>query len=365
MSTTDLSTRPTTGAAPDVDGTPGPLPHPAGLPAGVTVRPYAGAADHPGMVAAGNAWRVAMGFLELMTLASHDVFYANIANCDPLADCVVAERGGAIVGYARVEWADARDGERTYSTILIAAPDPDRPAIIDALFDGAEARAAEISVGQATDLPRILDAFASGADTEAIAATERRGYLVVRRGYEMVRPHLDAIPDVPIPPGLEVRPVRPEHLRAIWEADVEAFRDHWGAASDDSPEAWERFRADPLADPTLWRVAWDGDEVAGQVRAYVDPEANARTGRLTGWTESISVRRPWRRRGLARALLADSLRAIRDRGMEEAALGVDAGNETGALALYESLGFEVHRTEFIFHRPMPARDGAARDGSSR
>jgi mycothiol synthase len=150
-----------------------------------------------------------------------------------------------------------------------------------------------------------------------------------------------------------VRPVRPEHLRAIWEADVEAFRDHWGVGSDDSPESWERFLSDPLADHALWRVAWDGDQVAGQVRSYVDAEANAGTGRLTGWTEYISVRRPWRRRGLARALLADSLRAVRDAGMTEAALGVDAGNETGALALYESLGFVVHRSELIFHRPMP------------
>ncbi len=207
----------------------------------------------------------------------------------------------------------------------------------------------------------MLDAFSPGADAELIAASERRGYVVVRRGYEMVRADLEAIPDVPLPDGLETRLVRPEHLRAIWEADVEAFRDHWGA-SDGSEEAWARFLADPLADPSLWRVAWDGDEVAGQVRSYIDAETNARTGRLIGWTESISVRRPWRRRGLARALLADSLRAVRDRGMREAALNVDAGNETGALALYESLGFRVHRSEIIFHRPMPAAGAGAGAG---
>jgi ribosomal protein S18 acetylase RimI-like enzyme len=311
------------------------------------------------MAEAGNAWRTAMGFLELVTLETMTADYANLTNSDPFADCTIAERDGTAVGYARVEWGDTRDGERTYGTIVIVGPDPDRPAVIDALLERAEARAAEISAGQTTDLPRILDAFASGADAEAIAACERRGYAVVRRGYEMVRPDLEDIPDVPLPAGLEVRPVLPEHLRAIWEADVEAFRDHWGAA-DDSHAYWERFRADPLADPTLWRIAWDGEEVAGQVRAYIDPESNARTGRLTGWTEYISVRRPWRRRGLARALLADSLRAVRDAGMTEAALSVDAGNENGALALYESLGFAVHRSEVIFHRPMPApRDGSA------
>jgi mycothiol synthase len=385
MTTTDRSTR--ARASGSDDGTPASsLLHPAGaptpaplrapgLPAGVALRPYAGPEDHPGMVAAGNAWRTAMGFLELVTVASQDAFYANMANCDPRTDCVVAERDGAIAGYARVEWADARDGERTYGMTLIVAPCPDRPALIEALLDGAESRSIEIAAGQETDRPRVLDAFAPGKDAEFVEAYERRGYVAVRRGFEMVRPDLVGIPDVPLPHGLEIRPVLPEHMRAIYDASTEAFRDHWGGW-DDSEERWQHFIADPLADASLWRVAWDGDQVAGQVRSYVDAETNARTGRLTGWTESISVRRPWRRRGLARALLADSLRAVRDRGMREAALHVDAGNETGALALYESLGFVVHRSEVIFHRPMPVAgagvasaergaEGAAEGGADR
>ena len=364
----DMTAHDTAGrsGAPGSDGgtPPSSLPRPAGLPPGVGIRPYAGPSDHPGMVAAGNAWRTATGFLELVTVASQDAFYANIANCDPRTDCFIAERGEAVVGYCRVQWHDGRDGERRYGITLIAAPDPDRRGIVDALYDLAERRLADIAAGQRTDRRRVLDAFAPGADALLIAATESRGYAVVRRGYEMVRPDLEGIPDVPLPAGLEVRPVRQEDLRAIWEADVEAFRDHFGG-SDGSDEAWERFRLDPLADPTLWRVAWDGDQVAGQVRSYIDAETNARTGRLTGWTEYISVRRPWRRRGLARALLADSLRAVRDAGMTEAALGVDAGNETGALALYESLGFAVHRTELIYERPAPGYDaGMVPDAST-
>ena len=183
-------------------GTPTPaLLAAVGLPPGVRLRPYAGPEDHPGMVAAGNAWRTAMGFLELVTVASQDAFYANMANCDPRVDCFIAERDGAIVGYSRVEWADARDGERTYGTTLIVAPDPDRPAVIDALFDMAEARSIQVAAGQATDRPRVLDAFSPGADGELIAATERRGYVVVRRGYEMVRADLEADPGRPAPRG--------------------------------------------------------------------------------------------------------------------------------------------------------------------
>ena len=100
----------------------------------------------------------------------------------------------------------------------------------------------------------------------------------------------------------------------------------------------------PNLDTNLWRVAWDGDEVAGSVMTFVWPEENERLGLSRGWLEHVSVRRAWRKRGLATALIADSLRVLRDLGLAEAALGVDSQNPTGALRLYESLGFRRHKT---------------------
>ena len=96
----------------------------------------------------------------------------------------------------------------------------------------------------------------------------------------------------------------------------------------------------PSSTPALWVVAWDGDEVAGVVQTWIWPEENERLGVKRGWLEHISVRRPWRRRGLGRALTAESLRRLRDAGMDDAMLGVDSENPTGALGLYEGLGFE-------------------------
>ena len=83
---------------------------------------------------------------------------------------------------------------------------------------------------------------------------------------------------------------------------------------------------------------------------YVFPEENEKLGIQRGWLEHISVRRPYRRRGLAGALIADSMRALRDRGLEEAALGVDAENPSGALHLYESFGFRRHRTGIAYRK---------------
>ena len=67
--------------------------------------------------------------------------------------------------------------------------------------------------------------------------------------------------------------------------------------------------------------------------------ANAAHNRLRGLVDNLGVRRPWRKRGLGRALLVASLRGLRERGQTEVALGVDAENLSGALRLYESVGF--------------------------
>ena len=71
-----------------------------------------------------------------------------------------------------------------------------------------------------------------------------------------------------------------------------------------------------------------------------------------GWLGQVSVRRPWRRQGVGAAIIAASLRTFRDKGMTHAGLGVDAENPTGALALYEKLGFERHHTWGIYRKDL-------------
>jgi ribosomal protein S18 acetylase RimI-like enzyme len=168
----------------------------------------------------------------------------------------------------------------------------------------------------------------------------------------MVRPNLDDLAPAPLPDGLEIREVRPEHLPAIWAAHVEAMRDHWGAVEPDDA-TYQQFLTDPMtSDSSLWRVAWDGDEVAGQVRSFINPEENARRGTRRGHTEFISVRRPWRRRGLARALIAASFPLLRARGMTEATLGVDTENPSGAFRVYESCGFVAVSRDTTYRKPL-------------
>jgi len=157
-----------------------------------------------------------------------------------------------------------------------------------------------------------------------------------------------------MPPGLEMRPVELEQYRLIWEASEEAFRDHWGFSP--SEEAYYReWLEDPVIfQPALWQIAWDieRDEVAGQVRTFIDELENETHNRWRGYTEFISVRRPYRRRGLARALISESLRVLKARGMTESALTVDTESLTGATRIYEDCGFTVESRSTSYHKPL-------------
>jgi mycothiol synthase len=193
----------------------------------------------------------------------------------------------------------------------------------------------------------------SGTDTVAAigAFAAAMGYTPYRYHFEMRRPLADPIREAPLPKGLEVRPVTPEQHRAIWEADEEAFRDHWDHAAPVEGD-FERFFGDPDLDPSMWQVAWDGDEVAGLVLNTIYRHENEMEGVKVGWLDSVATRRPWRKRGLSSALIARSLQVLRDRGMEVAGLGVDAENPSGALGLYESFGFRPIRKHVFYRKPF-------------
>jgi ribosomal protein S18 acetylase RimI-like enzyme len=182
---------------------------------------------------------------------------------------------------------------------------------------------------------------------------ESAGYRRVRWFFEMERPDLEDVSVPPLPEGLEIRPCGPgrEEVRRVFDAATEAFRDHWGGFSEDEA-ALDEWMGDPDFDPSLFVVAWDGDEVAGAVTNGIYAADNEAYGRRRGWLDMVFVRRPWRRRGLAAALVARSLVLLRERGMTSAVLGVDSENPSGALGLYEAAGFRVTHRAMAYRKPM-------------
>jgi mycothiol synthase len=324
---------------------------PATVP-GLVLRPIRRPEDHAHLAAVNNADRVAGGSLYIVTEQHFDSFLDHLVNCNAATDLRLAEIDGRPVGYVRLEWLDEFRGDRVHYQAVFVDPVAS-PGTFAAMLDWAEARHAAIAAAAPTDRPRYLAVTLVGPKEDRAAVLRARGYEPVRIDFQMVRPTLDDIPDLPLPAGIEVRAVRTDHLRAIFEAEVEAFRGHWGASDiDGSDERWEEFRADPLNDLSLWQVAWEGDEVIGMVRPFINPAENADGDVRRGWCENISVRSPWRGRGIASALIARALVALRERGMDQAVLGVDSQNETGALRLYERMGFRELSRETQWRRPF-------------
>jgi ribosomal protein S18 acetylase RimI-like enzyme len=170
----------------------------------------------------------------------------------------------------------------------------------------------------------------------------------VRYRFDMVRTHLEDIPDLPMPEGFEIRPVRPEHHRLLLDALNKAFQENWGFM--EYTEEWLANAS--LFDPSLWQVAWHQDQIVGAALSFIYEKENKAFKRCRGYVEIIGVRPPWRRRGLARLLLARSLRALRAKGMREAALSTDAQYRHGALHLYESIGFQRVKSTTLRRKPL-------------
>jgi ribosomal protein S18 acetylase RimI-like enzyme len=307
--------------------------------------------DFVAMNAIANAIREAEGTDFSTTDEQFAAFYRDPPGSDPTTDVAIAEIDGEIAGYGRAAWHQEVNGPRIYEVLPFVDPARSGSEVFEAMIDALEARLRLIAATHPAG-DKQLASFGGDLAPERDALLEARGYVPARHFFSMVRPSVDDLADAPLPKGLEIREVLPEHLPAIFAASIEAFRDAWGF-TEPTERDYQQFATDPVeSDTTLWRVAWDGNEVAGQVRSFINAEQNERRGRLRGYTEHISVRRPWRRRGLARALIAASFPLLRARGMTEAALGVDTENASGALRVYEGCGFRVVGRSTDYRKPL-------------
>jgi mycothiol synthase len=193
--------------------------------------------------------------------------------------------------------------------------------------------------------PEVRVSLESGIDNRDQASHDlhrNEGYQPIRYHWRMERV-LKEPPAAPkFPAEIELRPfIQGEHDVPVWQAQNEAFHDHWGS-HEVTLDDWRHNRfGDPEFDPTLWAIAWDGEEVAGfSINRY-------RMG--IGWIRTLGVRRPWRKRGLGEALLLHSFGEFYKRGKQTIGLGVDAQNSTGATRLYQKVGMYV-ASEFVTYQ---------------
>ena len=318
---------------------------------GLSFRHFEGESDYPKMIKVVEASADEDKLERADTLENLATLYSHLSNCDTYQDMIFAEVNSEVIGYARGWWQDEPNGPLGYLSVGFVAPAWRRKGIGSRMLGWMENRLREVARSHAQERQKHFQAFSNETQVGLAAMLEKSGYQPVRYFYEMVRPTLENIPGFPLPQGLEVRPVLPEHYQAIWDADMEAFKDHWGF-TESSAEDYQAWLTGNTFQPHLWKIAWDvaTNQVAGQVKPFINAEENKKFERKRGYTEFISVRRPWRKKGLARALIVQSLLAQKEAGMTESALGVDTENLSGATHIYEDCGFQVVKRNTVYRK---------------
>ena len=250
-----------------------------------------------------------------------------LEDLDPAHDMFLALEEGRIVGYADVS-APGDDAGVVYVDLRAL---PGRPRVIERLLGEVERRAHELGEAGAR-----LRAPASEADEEYRTVLSRHGFRVVRSSFTMEIDLAQPGQEPVWPGGLTSRAFEPGEERAVYDAYVEAFADHWGFVPESFAD-WRTWNLGASDDTSLWRLVEDDGEIA----ALCVSRPSRGEDEALGWVSILAVRRPWRRRGLARALLLESFALFRSIGRRRVGLGVDAENTTGALALYEGVGMRV------------------------
>jgi mycothiol synthase len=259
----------------------------------------------------------------------------------PTLQMWVAEVDGRVAGYVDV---DRDDGGR-FQIDARVEPSSWGRGLAPALLASAESWAGDQGGSGA-----VARAFTAAPNRDLIDALEQRGYRLIRHSFNMETELAREIPEPRWPDGIAIRTYDPVHDEvAVYEAVQDAFADHW----DYHRAPIERFRfwtsERPGFDSELCWLAEDGGELAGASLNFWHWSGD----RTIGWIGTLGVRRPWRRRGLALALLHHSFRDFKRRDAKRVSLGVDAENTTGAVRLYERAGMHQAKRFDSFERTLP------------
>jgi mycothiol synthase len=278
----------------------------------------------------------------------------NWPNYDAAADCFLAWHNGDLLGYGDFFLRNANGhGESIFYTWGIVHPRWRRQGLgrtlLEALYQRATERLAEVKHG-----PVYFQGSGRESERDRKALFEGFGMQRVRYFVNMARPINNGLPPVEMPPGFRLRRFDPARdVESVWQVDVQAFQDHWGF-SGFPLEEFQHWLEQPHFQPELWLLA--EEEATGQLAGIalnkVDPDWIAQTGRQEGYVNTLAVLRAYRRRGLGTALLAQSLHSLRQAGMDSVHLGADAENLTGAVRIYERLGFHVRKTSVAYRKQM-------------
>lgn len=309
-------------------------------PPGVARRPSRFAADFEGLLALFRA------------VAGHDGGGLVVLPDDVRAEYVDDEPGwirshwvweaedGRLAAVSAV-WYELEDVEnRAYGHIDVH-PKFRQPELEDEVAQALQASALQL-VGRSVSV--LLNARESQPWKTALL--DRNGYAPDRFFHRMARDLTAPIPDPATPDGYEIRPLAGDFELPAWHAAFdEAFAGHYDTPRFSAEERRHKMTfADYLPEGDLVAIGPD-QEIAGVAWNFREEMED---GTARGNVNYIAVRPAHRGKGVARALLLTSLKTLRGIGLDSAVLAVDSGNETNALRLYESAGFQKLNLSIVY-----------------
>src|SRR5436190_5837948 len=292
--------------------------------------------------ALGNVANEADGIPSRSTPEDLANWYSATPHFDPERDILVATVGGRMVAATIGGWEAANDGGRDYMAWGFVHPEWRRRGLGGALLRWMEARQRQVAAGHDSGVAKRLESWSLVQEAGRNALLEANGYVPIRFWFDMERPHLDDVPDAPLPQGFEFRPAREEDTREAWEVEIAAFRDHFGGM-DTSEEAYLQSLKNPNLDLRNWVLVWHEGRIVGIALNRIKRAENELLGIQRGLVISVAVLSGYRRLGLGRAIVAESLRPLTRAPLPTPRLAVDAEHPHGAPGPYQPRRF--HRVE--------------------
>lgn len=250
-------------------------------------------------------------------------------------DTWLVEGSEGIVGYSEI-WNTRREDAEALEAQGWVLPSRRGLGVGTFLVDRFE----DAAIAAAPSLerrPLLVRTYFTAEDDAARALFAARGYELVRHFFHM-SVDLEEIsagpPDVPA--GTSLRALDPHiDARELHDLIEHAFSQHWSWTPMTFENFWRRIAGRDDFDPSLNLLAFEGGRIVGAALNVI------KLGE--GWVNDLGVHRDARGRGIGELLLRHSFALFRSRGLQRAALGVDASNATGALRLYEKVGMNVVR----------------------
>lgn len=244
------------------------------------------------------------------------------------------------------------DDEHVAFIDTLVHPDHRQHPLEDQLLDWLENRIRQEFNNLTDPLPQIIQTSRPEHLTDCLQHLQNHGFAPVRYSYKMQRPLSHPLPEKPLRRGLKLATWSEDLDFPLMQAFNEAFSEHWGLPTMNESLWREFFTAVPQFRSDLTYLAMDGDTIVGFCLNWVDKDKNRQTGIQEGWVEAIGVIPAWRQQGVAQTLLVHSLNAFIEEGMTQAALDVDTQNPSGALQLYEKLGFTAVKRRVTLQKPL-------------